>query len=397
MMVVSVAVSLLCGMIIGYMIGERGASAVNMRASEPSPAAHSAIDWNSVTNRDLDMASVFLKARDESVEAALQRLDSLAGADVHIGMWSHPLAHAIGRMIISDAGRDPAVFSSCAALFQAGCFHGVIEGYFLMGGSLAGESLDSLCTMLMHGTENGVTAKACNHGMGHGLIIYHAGDWKKALKSCEGFRDSRAQRNCYDGVFMQRAVEKAGRIVNAGDGAPMPPVSVHERHGQTHEVDIDRDDCHGLTVKHAPSCWTYKAAAFLREQPNAHDALRECNGAPSPAAIEACYQSFGKTLIGMAPSESPMIIEVCASGRKDMRAACVRGGAQYYTERRWTVDQAAAFCSKVPASEKAECFKYVGDRAILIAGESLAVKVCKSVKRPHMADCLLGARRQDFH
>ena len=45
------------------------------------------------------------------------------------------IAHALGRYAIAANRNDPSVLSQCRPTFQAGCYHGVLEGYMLTYGA----------------------------------------------------------------------------------------------------------------------------------------------------------------------------------------------------------------------------------------------------------------------
>jgi len=105
---------------------------VSFRQPPPTEAASSrgaGIDWINLTPRDLDIATVFLTARDGGASKALDRLEALAAHDPLIRSQGHHLAHALGRFVIAQHKNDLSVIAECRPTFEAGCYHGVLEGY----------------------------------------------------------------------------------------------------------------------------------------------------------------------------------------------------------------------------------------------------------------------------
>src|SRR4051812_29371923 len=70
--------------------------------SEETHGGSAAIDWTSVTPRDLNIAGVFLTARDSGVRRALDTLRLLASRDTGLQRQGHGLAHALGRFAIAQ-------------------------------------------------------------------------------------------------------------------------------------------------------------------------------------------------------------------------------------------------------------------------------------------------------
>ena len=111
------------------------------------------VDWTRVTERDLNVASVFLTARDRGPRAALDSLERLAAIDTWVRAKGHPLAHAIGRYAMEQR-KDLAVIGECTPRFQSGCFHGVLEGYFLQGGTIDRASVGGISAAVAFAMRN---------------------------------------------------------------------------------------------------------------------------------------------------------------------------------------------------------------------------------------------------
>src|SRR5205085_2192654 len=75
---------------------------------------------------------------------------------------------------VARAHDDPAVFSQCTAEFEAGCWHGVMEGYFTSrraapAAAVMPHALDTLCAAIAPAGPARLPVLECAHGMGHGL------------------------------------------------------------------------------------------------------------------------------------------------------------------------------------------------------------------------------------
>src|SRR5689334_5519570 len=82
-------------------------------AAPPGRLFGGAIDWTSVTSRDLNIAAVFLTARDFGVHQALDSLEALAAHDQEVRGQGHALAHALGRYTIAQHQNDLSVIAQC--------------------------------------------------------------------------------------------------------------------------------------------------------------------------------------------------------------------------------------------------------------------------------------------
>src|SRR5438445_8892153 len=75
-------------------------------AAPPAPMLGGAIDWTNVTSRDLNIAAVFVTARDSGLHKALDSLEALATRDPQVRGQGHALAHALGRYTIAQHQND---------------------------------------------------------------------------------------------------------------------------------------------------------------------------------------------------------------------------------------------------------------------------------------------------
>ncbi len=373
--------------------------------SGPQPG----LDWTRVTEHDLDVASVFLTARDRGLRAALDTMEQIATRDPLMRAKGHQLAHGVGRYAM-EKQKDLALIGECTPQFQSGCFHGVMEGYFLQGGTIDRASVASVCA---ERGARGFERMECWHGLGHGLMVHHAGDFRQALALCDALEAAQPRRECHDGIFMERAIRAIGATpINAGDGPGIGHAhgaDGHEGHAAasrsaqpqggigriTAKLAGERERaqlCSGLNEGHQPSCWAYQALVLLwKHWLNPPTALRGCDAAPA-GAVASCYQGFGKQMGGMTTGDVPKMIAACGQGNPAHVTDCVLGGVEYFTDLDWNIEPGIAFCRQAPDGSKPRCYEMIGARLTLAHTDPEPVRAaCRQVEPAHVRACLAGA------
>jgi hypothetical protein len=368
----------------------------------------SGVDWTRVTEHDLNVASVFLTARDRDLRAALDTMERLATRDPLIRAQGHQLAHAVGRYAMEQR-KDLAVIGECTPRFQSGCFHGVLEGYFLQGGTIDRASVGRICAGQVRGFER----MECWHGLGHGLMVHHAGDFRQALTLCDALEAAQPRRECQDGIFMERAIRAiGGTSINVGDGPGIGHphgAAGHEGHAAanrsaepqgginiiTAKIAGHRERaqlCSGLDAAHQPSCWAYQALVLLwKHWMSPPSALHGCDAAPA-GAVASCYQGFGKQMGGVTTGDVPRMIEACRQGDPAHVTDCLLGGVEYFTDLDWNIEPGIAFCRQVPDDSKPRCYEMIGARLVLAHTDPEPVRAaCRQVETPYVRACLAGA------
>ena len=140
------------------------------------------------------------RVRAEGARPALDLLDRLAALDPRVRRDGHMYAHGIGIAALSSPDRVGAVFASCTPGWQSGCYHGVIQSYFLAtregGGELGTASVDALCDPWRGEGGNPWLLFQCTHGLGHGLTMFHGHDLPRALASCDLLSRPGERDNC---------------------------------------------------------------------------------------------------------------------------------------------------------------------------------------------------------
>ena len=350
-----------------------------------------------------EVASVFRLARGPGgVRTALDSLTALMERDPGLAARGHEIAHALGRFAMAER-RDLAVLRECRPVFQSGCFHGALEGYFLQGATVDRGSVRGICARQPARGQPGYEVLECWHGLGHGLMVRFAGDIQQALPLCDRLEAATARRECQDGVFMERAIRAVGaESIHVGDGPAMGHAGGHGHGGhgggataRALPAEQLQRLCEGIDPRYQPSCWAYQPVAlFDVHGVEPGPVLRACDAAPA-AAVRDCYQGFGKQYLGALGGDAPAMIQGCQQGNRAYAADCMLGGVEFYTDLEWSIEPGVAFCVQVPAEAKGPCYQLIGRRLALIHPEPRAAQAgCRRVEAAFVNACLAGARNR---
>jgi hypothetical protein len=359
--VLLLVVGLLGGTLFARARGESRAAqppaAHEMHAAPAGHAAHTAgFDWGAATNRDLDVANIFLTARRAGVRAAIDSLRAGAARDSGLAIMGHVVAHALGRFAVARAHDDPAVFRECTHEFQAGCWHGVMEGYFTSKRASAAEAvapraLDSLCAAIVPAGPARLPRLECAHGMGHGLTARAKNDFRAALASCDALSDAESRGECHDGVFMEIAVRATEPRAGTNDASFL-------------RASDPRFPCDSVAAQYQPSCWDYQPIMLDELTHDVAKTAQFCAQAPE-ASMAACHHGLGKQSTGWFDDEGD-VLTVCRMAVARYLDACVAGAAESYIDDTWTPTRAIALCRAAPNAVKTPCYEMVGSRMGLI-------------------------------
>lgn len=107
----------------------------------------------------------------QGIDSAMAALTRLAASEHIVRDNSHMYAHSLGLAAFTTPREMATVFSRCSPGFQSGCYHGVIQGYFLdqhrrSPGTVAGAAeINALCRDFRGGEKRWLLFQ-CAHGLG---------------------------------------------------------------------------------------------------------------------------------------------------------------------------------------------------------------------------------------
>jgi hypothetical protein len=348
----------------------------------------------------------------------LQLLDRLAALDPDVGRQGHFYAHRIGISALESPAEVGRVFATCTPAFEAGCYHGVIQSYFMAtqrdGRGVTAESVEALCGDYREKRSD--LLFQCTHGLGHGLAILHGHDLPRALRSCDLLSRQPEREMCYAGGFMESLVNathphslpaaaKAGSAPKAR-GAAAAAHSGHGAHGRHGPAGagaapatpafqaLDPADlhypCSRMDEKYLLACYTIQTSAMLHHSGrDVGRAASECGRAPEKAR-STCFVSLGRDVSTIAVDDNPQAVRLCGLAEKAFRPDCNRGVALSIVNMRADPADAIPYCRAVSEPEsKRSCYVAVGLQALALPdGRARQEQACRLAEAEMVGLCL---------
>ncbi|MEA3008317.1 MAG: hypothetical protein QOJ91_9 [Sphingomonadales bacterium] len=345
--------------------------------------------------------------------AALQLLDRLAALDSDALRQGHFYAHRIGISALKSPAEVGRVFAACTPAFESGCYHGVIQSYFIAaqrdGGGISTASVDALC-----GGYRGTRADLlfqCTHGLGHGLTILRSHDLPQALLSCDLLSREPEREMCYAGAFMESLVhaEDPGSISTADEHGSMGMggSAQHDHHAPPVDLSagaapakpfraLDPADlhypCSRLDEKYLIACYTIQTSAMLQQ--NGHDvagAAIECGRAPEKARA-TCFLSLGRDVSTIALKDHAEAVRLCDLAEPAFRPACHEGVVKSIVNMNANPAEGIPYCRAVAEdASKRACYVAVGLQSLgLPEGQAKREQACRLAEAGMVEACLDG-------
>ena len=376
---------------------------------------------------------VLQRLRAGGVPAALGLLDRLAELDPDVRRDGHMYAHGIGIAALgspTDVGR---VFASCTPGWQSGCYHGVLQSYFLHtrrgGAELSTANVDALCGAYRGTDGNPWLLFQCTHGMGHGLAMYHDHDLPRALASCDLLSRRVERENCHGGAFMenivnvthphQMAAGAAGgdHSEHRGQDGPRAAASPgdygeHDGHGSTHGGGHDAYGGHGaaqsgsaqawrpldpndlhypcsvMDEKYLEGCYQIQTAAMLWfTRQDVGRAAQECARAPDRFR-RTCFISLGRDVSSMGGLREAA--RLCGLAAPEYEPICNEGVAQSVINMNADMAEGVAYCRLLASAQsKRACYSITGRQALLLPdGGARRERACLQAEEGYADICL---------
>ena len=341
--------------------------------------------------------------------AAMALLDRLATHDPNVRRDGHMYAHVIGIAALGSRQQVGRVFASCTPAFQSGCYHGVIQSYFLAtrreGHAIDADTIDHVCADYRGPRGSPWLLFQCTHGLGHGLTMFHGHDLRRALASCDLMRRPAERESCYGGAFMENIVNvtephhmaaDAGMAqMGAGDGrhygrergvgqpqvgAAFPALNPRDLHYP----------CSSLAEKYLEACYTLQTTAMLYF--TRHDVgrtARECERAPARFR-RTCFMSLGRDVSTMAGTDLRQAVRLCGLADSQFQPDCNVGVAQSIVNMNGNPVPGVDYCRIVDSAEsKAACYSVVGRQATLLPnGTARREAACRGAESRFADSCL---------
>ena len=316
-------------------------------------------------------------AYEEGPGAALKKLAELQSSNPVVAGGCHPIAHKIGAGgLLHFEGDVGKAFADGDGTCGSGFYHGLLQ--WKLAGARA-DQVAGVAASVCNAPEikaNAFIYYQCDHGLGHGLMLYTAYDLPKALDYCHKLNTEFDRVSCSGGVFMENQSSSFGLRTKwlKKDNLLYPCNSRL----------VQREDklyCYLLVTSHIlPNVngdWK-KTADWCRRGERAW--------------IQYCFQSYGRDVAGNAGRDPEGMRSLCAqagSGEKE----CIYGAVRDVMNNNAEDPNGQAFCEVVKPQFRGYCFYGLGTILGTQHADSEGKRAAceKWAKDEDLTQCLSGA------
>ncbi len=316
-------------------------------------------------------------AYDEGPKEALDQLAALSSTNPLVQGHCHPISHKIGAGgLLKYEGDVGKAFVDGNGTCGSGYYHGLLQW------KLAGVKAEEVAGVASTACEdeeiksNAFNYYQCDHGLGHGLMLYTSLDLPKALDYCHQLNTEFDKVACSGGVFMENQSSSFGLrttwLSNKKLLYPCNTKLVQRR---------DKLYCYLLVTSHIlPNVggdWV-KTADWCRKS--------------EPAWVETCFESYGRDVSGNAVQNPDRIRELCANAGSG-EESCLYGAVRDILNNNSRDFGAKELCEAVQKRFRSRCFfgvgSILGTQHADIPGKTAACE--EFAKGRDLQDCLDGA------
>lgn len=342
--------------------------------------------------------------RSADVGAALDVLEGVTAADVDVRRDAHVYAHAIGVNAYSHGDSFHGVFAQCSELFQSGCYHGVIQAYFMEQGNNGREAVRDLCTAYDSNAQRWLFFQ-CLHGLGHALTMLYDHRLPDALEGCDLLGTDWEEESCYGGAFMENIVSvtephHAASVMTSVDAADNASAD-EDAHGavgteawEALRASDPHYPCSVLAERYMRACYMMQTSAMLWHNGwDVADAAKSCGQAPERWRT-TCFQSLGRDLSSLTLQEPDESVRQCQNVPDDYREWCYVGLVKNFVDLSGTTEAGFDLCTRVEDFARPRCNEALGEEIwSLEATENGRRAACAAAETGGLRlSCLRGAR-----
>ena len=411
-------------MAIGIASATCGGRSLPPGASAATMAAYEACDRLAWEEReDCYETRLLDELAGAGIGAALEMLETLAIADRTVRAQAHVFTHAIGINAYSPGESFADVFGECTEVFQSGCYHGVVQSYFVAMGEPNEGMVVGLCEPYEADPADRWILFQCLHGLGHGLTMYYGHHLLMALEGCDLLTTRWNRDSCYGGAFMENVVNAIaphhpaselvsdGTAMEGGSGeateAADHRAGAHDHgamemaEGMTEGVEpfepMRADDphypCSILDERYLTSCYLMQTSAMLWQNGgDIADAASSCLEAPD-GWRDDCFVSLGRDISGRTLLDEDDARRECRKSPEEWRGWCYTGVVKNFVDVTATTEAGFSFCRTVEDWAKPRCHEAMGEELYsLYADEAGRREACEASETEELAlACRRGA------
>ena len=316
-------------------------------------------------------------AYNDGPKKALEELDKLSATNGSVAADCHPIAHKIGAGgLLYFKGDVGKAFADGSATCGSGYYHGLLQW------KLAGVRADQVANIASTVCKdpkieaNAFIYYQCNHGLGHGLMLYTGLDLPQALDYCHKLQTETDSVMCSGGVFMENQSSSFG---------------LHSKWLSTKNLLFP---CNSKYVKRQDKLYCYLLVTS-HILPYVHGSWKKTSDwcrKSDPGWVQYCFQSLGRDVSGVAVHNPQQMKSSCAeagSGEKE----CIYGAIRDVMNNNAQDPNGEAFCKIVAAKYRNYCFwgmgTILGTQHSDEAGKRTACE--QWAKGEDLAQCVSGA------
>lgn len=342
----------------------------------------------------------------EHLEAVLAAAGSIYAFDVlhemteldhAIERGSHPIAHVLGNKALYVYGTIGNALTNCSHKVFQGCIHGALEEFFRHVDTLDGDVIRGACP------DQGTSFEryACNHGLGHGLVLATDYDLAEALDLCATLATSHSQASCNGGAFMENVVafKDHERMMAAQDDKDEDDPHAHHDHhgGGTPEFWVDPDDleypCNAIDEAYQVDCWGMQTSLVLYFNSGDFEATARICDQLETAQMERCYRSLGRDISSHTARDPALGSLHCSTASDDAtRALCVRGFIATAVTRFADPEAGLPLCEGFDEQDKPACYEHLARTGRSMVTPEELEAVCAQAESSYIEDCRRGGR-----
>ncbi len=363
---------------------------------------------------------VFLLATERGkVHLAMTALSVLDRRDPDLKRSGHDYTHVVGINAWTPGKNVSLIYEQCTALYQSGCYHGVVQAYLAAQGTDS-TVVSSLCDQIAVSRTVAWLRFQCVHGLGHGLVQTQSMHLPKALRGCDWLGSVWDRESCYGGAFMEFILAGRGQshhphtrkwASTSGDSAAQGEHGSHggrdehAGHEMTQLENTAADSfktrnkgdplypCTALHERYLQSCYGMQAGIII-ESTGADFAkiAAACDLAPEHLR-GSCYQGIGTYVSGFMVRNPAKADVACSLGHPKWRAWCYVGVVKNFIDVTSRAQDGLDFCQRITDRPTAvACYVGIGEEmGVLVPNLEAREKECAKAGPSFAPACRYGA------
>ena len=287
----------------------------------------------------------------------------------------HPIAHMIGAGGLRHFdGQVGKAFVAGSNTCGSGYYHGLLQW------KLAGVEEDKAAEVAREACNdpeiksNNFNYYQCEHGLGHGLMLYTGYELPLALTMCHGLADEFEQVSCSGGVFMENLSSSFGlRSRWLKKDNLLYPCNIVSRQDKLY-------------------CYLLVSSRILPEVGWKWEQAADWCRKSEKDFVDICFQSYGRDASGAATQNPEAAKGYCARAGSG-ESECIFGAVRDIANNNSQDPRAGQFCEIVKRAHRSHCFYGLGTiLGTQNADPDAKREACSKFARgSDLADCVGGA------